>query len=204
MKTLLKIQASLFGARGQSSQLADRFIDDFRNRHGSVRIITRDLAADPVPPLTLARFQALGTGADDRTVEQQTIVDDSDALVEELMAADVIVLAVPMYNLTIPAALHNYFDHITRPGLTFRYTKSGPEGLIKGKQAVVLLTRGGSYEEEHPQTTFLRKFLAFLGLQDTQFIHVDGLAISEASRENSLATATHEIAKLVPQLTAAA
>lgn len=204
MKTILKIQTSLFGASGHSSRLADRFIEDYRERHGQVRVLTRDLAADAVPPLTLERFRALGTGEEDRTPEQQAIVEHSDALIEELTAADVIVLAVPMYNFTIPAVLHNYFDHIARAGITFRYTENGPEGLIKGKQVVVFVTRGGLHGDEHSQTSFLRQFLGFIGLDDPKFVHAEGLAISDESRESGLAAARREIARLMPPMTAAA
>src|SRR5699024_6319973 len=124
MKNVLKIQASLFGANGQSSRLADHFIEDLRNKHGELQLVTRDLAAEPVPSLTLERFQALSTKPEDRTTEQQAVVDASDALVAELKAADVIVFAVPMYNFNIPAGLQNYFDHVARAGVTFPYTEN--------------------------------------------------------------------------------
>lgn len=204
MKTLLKVQASLFGAAGHSSQLAERFIEDFRRRHGTVRVVVRDLDADPVPPLTLARLQALGTPAEERTPAQQAVVRSSDVLVEELKGADVIVFAVPMYNFTIPAALHNYFDHIARAGVTFRYTEKGAEGLIKGKQVIVAITRGGLYEKEHSQTAFLREFLSFIGLEDLHFVHAEGLKVGDKTRERSLAAARQDIANLVPPVTAAA
>jgi FMN-dependent NADH-azoreductase len=198
MKTILKLQASLFGADGQSSKLADRFIEDFRRAHGAIRVVTRDLAAEPVPALTLDRFQAMLANPEDRSVEQQAVVDFSDALVAELKAADVIVFAVPMYNFNIPAALQNYFDHVARAGVTFHYTANGPEGLIKGKQVAVFITRGGNYGEEHSQTAFLRQFLSFIGLDDAMYFHAEGLAISDESREKSLAAVEHAIAETFP------
>lgn len=204
MKTILKIQASLFGADGQSSQLADEYIENLRKKHPELRVITRDLAAEPVPPLTLDRFQAFTTQADDRTPEQQAIADYSQGLVDELKAADVILFAVPMYNFTVPAALHNYFDHIARAGITFRYTENGPEGLITGKQVAVFVTRGGHYGEDHAQTEFIRQFLGFIGLTDASFVHAEGLAISDESREQAMKTARHTIAKLVKPLEKAA
>lgn len=193
MKNILKIQASLFGTDGQSSRLADRFIEDFRNKHGESRLVTRDLTKSPMPALTLARFQALGTQPEDRSAEQQAVVDFSDDLIAELKAADVIVFAVPMYNFNIPVALHSYFDHVARSGVTFRYTENGPEGLIKGKQVAVFIARGGVYGEDHSQTAFLRQFLSFIGLDDARFFHAEGLAISEQSRDESLAAVKNEI-----------
>lgn len=200
MKNVLKIQASLFGANGQSSRLADHFIDDLRNKHGGLRLVTRDLAAEPVPSLTLERFQALNSKPEDRSAEQQAIVDASDALVAELKAADVIVFAVPMYNFNIPAGLQNYFDHVARAGVTFRYTENGPEGLIKDKQVAVFIARGGSYGgADHSQTSFLQQFLSFIGLDDAKYFHAEGLAISDESREKSLEEVRQEITQLLRQ-----
>src|SRR5690606_28882942 len=112
---------------------------------------------------------------EDRTAEQQAVAAESDALIAELRAADVVVLAVPMYNFNVPAQLHNYFDHIARAGVTFRYTENGPEGLIKGKQVHVVVTRGGQYGADHPQTLYLRQFLAFIGLADAKLVLAEGL-----------------------------
>ncbi|HEX5419243.1 MAG TPA: NAD(P)H-dependent oxidoreductase [Gammaproteobacteria bacterium] len=204
MKTVLRIQTSLFGADGQSSKLADRFIEGIRKKQGEIRVVTRDLAAESVPALTLERFQALIAKPEDRSLEQQAVVDFSDALIAELKSADVIVFAVPMYNFTIPAALHNYFDHLARAGVTFRYTADGPEGLIKGKQVAVFVTRGGNHGEDHSQTAFLRQFLSFIGLDDAMYFHAEGLAISDESREKSLAAARNEIAAALRPLASAA
>ncbi len=204
MKTVLKIQSSLFGAGGRSTQLADRFIEGLRSLYGAVRVVTRDLAADPVPPLTLERFQAFCTPSAERSAAQQALVRDSDMLIEELMAADIVVLAVPMYNFTVPAALHNYFDQVARAGVTFRYTEHGAEGLVKGKQVFVFVTRGGSHGDSHSQTAFLRLFLAFFGLEDAKFLYAEGLAISDEAREQSLGAANAALANLLPPAMAAA
>lgn len=200
MKTILKIQTSLFGAAGQSSKLTDLFVDGYRKKHGDVRVVTRDLAAEPVPPLTLERFQAFGAKPGERSAEAQAVVDYSDSLIAELVAADMIVIGAPMYNFTIPAALHNYFDHIARAGVTFRYTENGPEGLIKGKQVVVFVTRGGNYGDGHSQSDYLRQMLAFIGLQDARFVYAERLAMGDDARARSLADAHYEIAQLAEPL----
>lgn len=205
MTTLLEIQAGLTGQAAQSSILAA----DYARRWlaaapPSARVITRDLAANPVPHLTAERFKAFLTPADDRTVEQQAVVAESDALIEELRAADTIVLAVPMYNFSVPSTLRAYFDHVARAGITFRYTAEGAQGLLKGKRAVVFITRGGVYEAgADTQTPYLRQFLAFIGITDVEFVYAEGLAISADSREKSLAAARHTIAELAPRSLAA-
>ncbi|GAA5523568.1 FMN-dependent NADH-azoreductase [Microbulbifer aestuariivivens] len=107
-----------------------------------------------------------------------------------------IVLGIPMYNFNIPSTLSSYFDHIARAGITFRYTANGPEGLLQNKKAVVFITRGGSYGSDHPQTAYVRQFLGFLGIEDVEFVHAEGLAIDEASRAAALESAREQIARL--------
>lgn len=204
MKTLLRIHASLFGAEGQSSKLADAFTANWLKKNPDGRVILRDLAADPVPHLDAARFQALLAKPEERTPEQQAVADFSDALIAELKGADTIVFGVPMYNFSVPSTLRAYFDHIARAGVTFRYSASGPEGLIKDKDAYVFITRGGFYGADHTQTEYLRQFLAFIGISDATFVHAEGLNIDATTREKSLASAQHTIAELVKPLAAAA
>ena len=196
MKTLLSIHTSLYGPAGQSSRLAERFIADWQARNPGDRVITRDLAAQPVPHLTAEEFQAFGTLPEQRTPQQHAAVAYSDALIEELASADTIVLAVPMYNFSVPSTLRAYFDHVARAGVTFRYTSSGPEGLLQGRHAYVFITRGGIYPEAtDTQTPYLRQFLGFIGIQ-AHFIHAEGLAMGEATRERSLAAANQAITEL--------
>lgn len=194
MTNALKIQASLFGANGQSSNLADRYIEDLQKQHGALHLVTRDLSAEPVPSLTAERFQALIAKPEDRSSEQQAVAEFSDTLIAEIKAAEVIVFAVPMYNFNIPAGLQNYFDHVARAGVTFRYTANGPEGLIKDKHVAVFIARGGNYGTDHPHTALLQQFLSFIGLDNARFFHAEGLAISDESRQQSLTTVRKEIA----------
>lgn len=199
MNTLLKVQASLYGQRGQSTQLADRYIEQWLAANPGARVVTRDLASDPVPHLTAERFSAFAAPSTERTLQQEAVVQYSNALIEELQHTDVVVFAVPMYNFSVPSTLRAYFDHIARAGVTFRYTTSGPEGLIKGKKAYVFITRGGVYDgAADTQTPYLKQFLGFIGLTDVEFIDAQGLAMGEETREKSLSSAQHTIAKLLP------
>jgi len=199
MTTLLNIHASLAGQTAASSTLADRFAADWLEQHPQGRVITRDLAADPVPHLTAERFQSFLTPAEARTAEQQAVAAYSDTLIGELQAADVIVFAIPMYNFSVPSTVRAYFDHIARAGVTFSYSAAGPEGLLKGKKVYVFITRGGVYPEAaDTQTPYLRQFLGFLGMTDVEFIHAEGMALGVESRAKSLASAHVSIAKLVP------
>ncbi len=205
MATLLKVQAGLFGEQSQSTQLADRFIARWRAAHPNGRVIVRDLNTNPLPHLTAQRFQAFNANPEDRTPAQQAIVNESDALIEELKIADTIVFAVPMYNFSVPSTVRAYFDHIARRGVTFRYTEAGPEGLIKGKKTYAFLARGGVYAGgADTQTPYLKQFLSFIGLDDITFVHAEGLNMGEPSRERALALAHAKIEGLTSAQSAAA
>lgn len=156
----------------------------------------RDLVAEPIPHLTLDRFQAFTTPAEQRSPEQQDIVEYSDKLIEEISSADVLVFGVPMYNFNIPSTLHTYFDHIARAGVTFRYTPNGPEGLLKDKKTIIFIARGGYYGNEHSQSAFLRQLLGFVGITNIEFIYTEGLATGDDAKEKALAAANARIAQL--------
>jgi FMN-dependent NADH-azoreductase len=201
MKTLLQINASLFGANGQSTRMAERFVAAWRDANPGSRLIVRDIGTNPVPHLDAARFGAFTAPADARTSEQEGFVAYSDALIDELKRADVIVLGLPMYNFALPSTLKAYFDQVARSGVTFRYTAKGPEGLLKGKKAYVFAARGGLYAgtPAENQTPYIRQILAFMGIDDVEFVYAEGLAISPARREQGIARANADIDRLLPE-----
>ena len=198
--TLLQIQSSLLAGEGQSSRLAERFVAEFRRNHPAADVIVRDVGRDPVPHLTAERFQAFLAQPAARTPQQQAVAAFSDALIDELRRADVIVLGLPMYNFGVPSTLKAYFDHVARAGETFRYTEKGPEGLLKGKKAYVFATRGGRYAGTplDTQTAYVRDFLRFLGIDDVEFVYAEGLALGDAPRAEALEGALARIDNLVP------
>ena len=196
MKTILQVNASILSTEGQSTRLANEFVAQL----GAGAVIVRDLSHDPVPHLTADRFASFMTSKEKRTPEQEQVVAYSDGLIDELRQADVIVLGLPMYNFGVPSTLKAYFDHIARAGVTFRYTEKGPVGLLTGKKAYVFAARGGIYlgTPRDTQTSYVRDFLAFLGITDVEFVYAEGLAISEASKSASLAKAREAVQQLVP------
>lgn len=195
-RKLLKIQASLFQNDGQSSLLTSEFAQNWLAANPGGEIIVRDLARNPVPHLDLERFQAFTSDPAARTPAQQAVVDFSDTLIDEIRSADVLVFGVPMYNFSVPSSLHAYFDHVARAGVTFEYTAEGPKGLLTGKKAYVVITRGGFYGEDHAQTNFIRQFLGFIGIQDVEFVHAEGLAVGDEAREQALSSARAQLAQL--------
>jgi len=198
MKTLLQINASLFANGGQSTRLADAFVAQWRAGHPESTVVVRDLAADPVPHLTAERFAAFHARPGERDPAQQAVAAFSDALIAELQRADVVVLGLPMYNFGVPSTLKAYFDHVARAGVTFRYTATGPVGLLTGKQAYVFATRGGLYAGTplDTQTGFVRDFLRFIGIADVRFVYAEGLALDAARKDAALAEAQRAIHRL--------
>ncbi len=201
MKNLLQINSSIFSIGGQSSRLAERFVASWREANPGATVTVRDLAREPVPHLDAARFAAFIAKPEERSAEQQETVKESDALIAELKAADVLVLGLPLYNLGLPSTLKAYFDHVGRAGHTFKYTENGPVGLLSGKKAYVFAARGGLYEGTplDTQTGYVRDFLGFMGITDVEFIYAEGLAIGEESRNASLARVHRQIGDITGQ-----
>src|SRR5438552_4432340 len=161
MKTLVKLNTSIFGENGASSRLAEAFVARWLGAHPGARVIERDLATTPVPHLTAEVFAGFSAKPDDRSSAQQTAAEASDAMIDELRRADVLVLGLPMYNFGVPSTLKAYFDYIGRGGQTFRYTENGPEGLLTDKKAYVFAARGGVYADaSETETTYVRQFLS--------------------------------------------
>jgi len=199
MPRLLQINTSIHSTGGESSRLADAFVARWLEAHPDCLVTLRDLARDPVPHLTAERFAALGAAPAARTAAQSAVVAFSDALVDELRAADVVVLGLPMYNFGVPSVLKAYFDHVARAGVTFRYTPDGPVGLLDGARKVyVLAARGGRYAgtPRDTQSAYVRDFLAFIGLTDVEFVYAEGLAMGEENRNGALAEAGERIERL--------
>ncbi len=206
MKTLLHISSSIFAGAGQSSQLSAQFVEAWRAAHSEGRVIVRDIGSEAVPHLDGARFAALLSKPEQRTPEQQQVVDYADALLDEVRRADVIVIGLPMYNFGIPSSLKAYFDHLARAGVTFRYTENGAVGLLRGKKVYVFAARGGAYAgtPADTQTSYVRDFLSFIGLDDIEFVYAERLNMGEDNKQQALAAARQQIRELLQPLRAAA
>lgn len=176
---ILVVSSSANGEASVSSGLAARFVDNVREANPAATVVRRDVGANPLPHLTQETVAAIkGEPATPAELEAR---DLSDALIAELQQADVILIASPMYNFGISSTLKSWFDHIARAGVTFRYTPEGPEGLLKGKKTVVIVSRAGLYSEGpgvamDGQEPYLRAMLGFVGLDDVTWIRAEKLA----------------------------
>jgi FMN-dependent NADH-azoreductase len=204
MKTLLQINASIFSNQGQSSLLANRFVAKWQADHADGKVVIRDLAVSPVPHLDGERFGAFLSKPEGRTAQQQAVLDFSDQLINELKQADVLVLGLPLYNFGVPSGLKAYIDHIARAGSTFKYTETGPVGLLNGKKAVIFAARGGKYPSAplDNQSEYIRGMLAFLGVTDVEFVYAEGLAMGNEGKNAAISQAHSKIDELNVSLSA--
>jgi FMN-dependent NADH-azoreductase len=209
MHRLLFVTSSLFGEASKSRLIGAEFVAAWRLAHPGTAVVERVLSGDTMPHLTQATLAALATPAEARSAEQQAAAAFADGLIEEVEAADVIVIAAPMYNFTISTLLKAWLDHIARAGRTFRYTANGPEGLLRGKTVFVTTARGGFYGAGSPamaldfQEPYLRAILAFLGITDVTFVHAEGLNLGPDIAARGLAEARRAVAELLPVAQAA-
>jgi len=195
---ILQINASARREGANSTQLANTVVQRLTASNPAAKHTLRDLAVTPHPMLDEAALGALFTPAEQRSPEQAARVALDDALIAELQAHDTLVLGVPMYNFGVPVQLKAWIDAIARVGATFRYTATGPEGLLTGKTVYVALARGGLYRDtpNDSQVPYLKAMLGFLGLTDVRFIYAEGLAMGEGPKALALAAAGVEIKTL--------
>jgi len=206
MSTLLHISVSPRGTDSISRQLGDAAVEAWKANNPGGRVIERDLAKTPLTFVDVDWIAGAFSPPEYHTENHKKALALSNELVSELLEADEIILATPMYNFAVPAALKAWIDHVVRAGKTFRYTASGtPEGLLAGqhKKVLVIIASGGSYSEGSPMAAlnyeipYLRFILAYMGITDVRFVHAGGTASlmqGRVSPDEFLAPYRNEIA----------
>ena len=192
---ILQINSSARSNGSESTRIADSIVAKLQTANPGATLVRRDLATNPHPTIDEATLGALFTPAEQRTAEQSARVAKDDALIAEAQAADVIVIGAPMYNFGITVQLKSWIDAIARAGVTFRYTATGPEGLLKGKKVFIGLARGGMYRDSvtDSQVPYLKAVLGFLGLHDVSFVYSEGLNMGPEAAAKAVAQANAEI-----------
>ena len=180
--TVLHTDASINGENSASRAISRSIVDQLTMERGGADIVYRDLAADPLPHLTLDPFA-------------------DTSVLDEFLAADTVVIGAPMYNFTLPSQLKTWLDRILVAGQTFRYTENGPEGLAGGKRVIVAMARGGFYDEGSPASalehleSYLRGIFNFIGIEP-EFVAADGLNMGAEQRKASIKLALGETVRL--------
>jgi FMN-dependent NADH-azoreductase len=180
--TILHIDSSINGENSASRAISAKIVDQLKSAQWGEEVVYRDLAAEPLPHLTLDAFA-------------------DTSVLDEFLAADTVVIGAPMYNFTLPSQLKAWIDRILVAGRTFHYTANGPEGLAGGRRVIIALARGGFYDASSPAASlehlesYLRGVFNFIGI-DPEFVAADGLNISPEQREQSVSQALGETIRL--------
>ena len=194
---ILHVTSSPRGNASYSNRVAANVLDELRARDPGASVTVRDLARHPLPHIGDDFVAATRSPSGPQTDAQRTLLARSDELVDELFAADVIVIAAPMINFTIPSNLKAWIDYVARAGRTFRYSEKGPEGLVKGKQVILVAARGGVYADAGKaldfQLPYLKSVLGFLGITDIEVLEVEGTAYGPDAAEKAVAAATAKL-----------
>ncbi|MCW2267603.1 FMN-dependent NADH-azoreductase [compost metagenome] len=196
MSRVLVIESSARQQDSISRQLTRDFVSQWQAANPTDPITLRDLAVNPVPHLDANLLGGWMKPEDQRNGDELQALARSNELTDEVLAADVLVLAAPMYNFTIPSTLKAWLDHVLRAGITFKYTETGPQGLLTGKKAYILTARGGIHagaSSDH-QEPYLRQVMAFIGIHDVTFIHAEGLNLGGDFHEKGLNQAKAQLA----------
>jgi FMN-dependent NADH-azoreductase len=189
---LLHLDSSIMGDGSASRAISAAAVARIRETHPGIDVVYRDLAAEPLPHLTLNAFLNLETGTD----------------VQQFLDADIVVIGAGFYNFSIPSQLKAWIDHIAVKGKTFTYGETGPIGLAAGKRVIVALARGNVYGEGSPYTTYehaetlLRSIFTFIGVTDLEFIVAEGLGRGEDVRRAAIDTALGKVGEILPNAVA--
>jgi FMN-dependent NADH-azoreductase len=181
--TILHIDSSINGENSASRAISARIVEQLQPLNWGEKVVYRDLAAEPLAHLTLDAF-------------------GDTSVLDEFLEADTVVIGAPMYNFGIASTLKTWFDYVLRAGMTFRYGESGLEGLLKGKRAIVILSRGGLYSEGPAQAMdsqepHLRTLLGFTGITDVTFVRAEKLAFGPEIREQTIGAARARLGHVI-------
>lgn len=200
--SLLLLDASPRGERSHSRKLAQEFLTTWQTAHPAGNVVTRDLGHEPPPFVNEAWVEGAFTSAEGHSTAARAAIRISDRYVDELLAADEIVIATPIYNLTIPAVLKAWIDQISRYGRTFTRGESGFVGLLGGKRVRIIVSSGSDFRPEGPGgaynflDAYLRAFFGFVGVTDVTFVYAHSLNDGNPLRETSLAEASTTVQTL--------
>jgi FMN-dependent NADH-azoreductase len=183
MKQILMVEVSPRGKDSASRSVADTLAVRLSERYPSARLVRRDLAAEPLPHLDAITLRAISAGDPAEAASLRESAHRSDQLIDELLEADLLVIATPMWNFGIPSALKAWIDLVVRPGRTFQYADGGVLGLAKDKQAILVLASGGVFTEGPWRSwdfvePYLRQILGFIGIVDVRTVRVEGMNVS--------------------------
>ncbi|MBX4872544.1 FMN-dependent NADH-azoreductase [Rhizobium bangladeshense] len=188
-------------AESLSTSIAVDLAEKLKSQKPGSVVVRRDLAANPLPHIDDLFTGAIRKPAEARTAEENAAIKTSDELVAELFAADTIVISTGLINFNIYSSLKTWIDNVARAGVTFKYTESGPVGLVTGKKLYVVLASGGVYSQGpaaplNHAVPYLKSVLGFLGITDIETIYVEGLAFGPEAAEKAIDAAKSRVQEI--------
>lgn len=191
---ILHLDSAVTGEESVSRKLTADIVSKLKGDNPAATVTYRDLN-EGVSAIDTDWYKAVRLAPENPTAEQQKLIDISDAYLKEVQDADVLVIGSPIYNFALTAQLKNWIDQIARAGISFRYTEAGPEGLLKGKRAIVAYSSAGTPigSDIDFASDYLRHILGFIGITDVEFVAADRLAMD---RDAGLARAQEAVSKL--------
>ena len=196
---ILRIDSATTGEQSISRKLTDELVRHFTAKHPDATVIERDLVAEPLPHIDPITTKAIRTPPETHEEAVAAAYPDQRAVLDEFLASDVVIVGAPMYNFSIPSQLKAWLDRLGVPGVTFKYSEKGPEGLAGGRKVVVASARGGAYTNDQVaenQESLLATFFGFIGVDDLHFVRVEKAGFGPEAIEAGLAAAKEEIANL--------
>ncbi len=190
---LLHIDSSVLGPHSVSRQVSAAIVERLRQASPGLDVSYRDLTSTPLAHLSGSHLAAAQGAVAEAAIQQELAA--GQAVLDEFLAADIVVLGAPMYNFTIPSQLKAWIDRILVAGKTFKYGAQGAEGLAGNKRVIIAISRGGFYGADTPAAfgehleTYLRWVFGFIGISNPEFIFADGVQIGPEHREKALASA---------------
>ncbi|SFI60673.1 FMN-dependent NADH-azoreductase [Phyllobacterium sp. CL33Tsu] len=194
MSSILLVTSSPRGAASHSTRVATELAQKLQAKTPGSAIVKRDLASQPLPHIDADYSSGIYTPVESRSERQQSVVGVSDAIVDELFAADSIVIATGLINFNISSTLKAWVDHIARAGKTFSYGAEGPKGLVTGKKVYIVIASGGVYSSgpaaafDHA-VPYLKTALGFLGMTDVEVIRIEGVAMGPDAEAKAISSA---------------
>lgn len=197
MSKVLLVNSSPRGGASVSSKLAAELAAKLAGKAGAI-LVSRDVGAKPLPHIDVDFVTATRSGKSEFSAHEKAALDRAQEIVNEVKAADIIVIGAALINFNATTNLKGWVDHLAVPGQTFRYTAEGPEGLVKGKKVYVVTASAGAYGDGPGDylKPWLTYALGFMGMTDVEFIRVDALAYGPEAVEKSMAAANEKIAAI--------
>lgn len=191
---ILHIDSSLFADTSVSRVLTAHIVDALKNANPQASVVYRDLGVNPPAHLSASAAMAFRAGQiDGLTVAQRQEVEAIEQSLREIEQADVVVIGTPMYNFSVPSNLKAWIDQICQAGRTFRYTATGPEGLLQGRKVILASSRGGVHGDDDFQEAYLKKLFGFVGVTDVQVVRAEGVNLGEEVRSKAMNAANQQI-----------